>query len=136
MRTIFKDEILAPYQGSYDPQYAIQTTAGASKLTLLNPVAQPGTPLDAATLNNLFDFDNPAGAAGYRRATAFIAGGIEETYYDLLTGSRAAHRLTTFPNGNIEVTETVYDEAFILRQTKQTIVFDASGEIRDTITDL
>jgi len=135
MKTIFRDEVLAPYRGSANPQYAIQTnTAGASEIMLLNEVEQAGTPLDAGTLNNLYNFDNLAAHAGFTRVTETVGGALVESIFANDTGALTAQRETSFPAGGIDVVETVYDGTFILRRTKQEIRFAASA-IQEAVTE-
>jgi len=136
MRTIFRDEVFSPYAGSTSPQYNITTNAsGASEIALLNAVDQAGTPLDAGTLNNLYDFDNLAGQAGFYRTTETVNDALVESIFDRETDTLAAKRETSFPSGGIDIVETVFDGAFILRRTKQAIRFTAGG-IREEVEDI
>ena len=136
MRTIFRDEVLLPYGGSAHPQYNITANAaGASDITLANEVAQAGTPLDAGTLNNLYDFDNLAGQAGFDRVTESVGSTLVESIVAHGTGALAARRETSFPAGGIDIVETVYDGTFILRRTKQTIRFTSSA-IQEEVADI
>ena len=138
MRTIFRDELLAPYNGNAAPQYRIQTGGDASTLTLLNAVTQPGTPLSAGNLNNLFDFDNTAGQAGYSKTTVFTTTAVTETIKNTATQAVAATRETTFPANAIQVIETVFDDdgVTVLRQTKQTTTFPSTTTIAEEVMDV
>ena len=138
MRTIFKDEVLAAYNGSKNPQYRLaQNSGGATEITLLNPLSQEGTKLTASVLNNLFDMDNMAGQSGYYKTTTFYSSSIAERMYARATGSIAAARDTSFlTGGNMQVTETIYDSGVVIRRTKYTVQFPTTGAIDEEVVDV
>jgi len=136
MRSIFKDEVLSAYEGSYTPRYRITTDAsGASSLALLNPVAQSGTKLSAGIFNNMYDFDNLASQSGHRRETTFTQNVVTETLYANGTNEKAAERVTTFqPDGSILTVETIHGTDDAVRATSTTTSFQPGGKITEGVT--
>ena len=138
MRTVFRDEILAAYLDSTDPQYSfIKNPKGAYEFTLLNGFVQEGTKLSANALNNLYDFDNMASQSGFYKKTTFVYNTIVERIYEQGTNVTAAIRDTTFqPNGDIDILEIIYDNGKILRHTKSVVQFTPAGAIMEEVNAL
>ena len=134
-RPIWKNEIIAPHGGSYDPQYRLTGPQDATVISLRNDIVQQGTAVNAENLNNLFDFDNLASMAGNTRTTYFTPQGILEEICSA-QGTVNASRLTVFGTDSsvTEVTSVYSDDGnVLLRQTTANVSFSTS-EITEEVS--
>jgi len=133
-RSIFSDEVLGTVGGDNRPIYKTIPVGDGIVLELKNPIAQPGTPMTASIMNNMFDFDNLASQSGHVCVVSFPPGMVaQEIITNTATGAVAAKRITiTLPNGSLQERTTVYSDAgLVVRDTQKTTTFGA--EIREEI---
>ena len=113
VRPIFANEVLGANNGSFDPQYDVvsggEVVAENAVLRLKNPVTTEGTPLNAANLNNMFDFDNFESMRGHRKTTTRTSTAVTETITPIGSNVVNARRVTTFPAADrIRVETTIF----------------------------
>jgi len=141
MRPVFQNEIIDAYNGGNEPQYQIDYDGGQlldATLTLKNPVTQPGTPHNADTMNNLFDFDNTASMKGNTLTVDLNPDdSVTVSIADTALGTVNAECAVAIPNnGPIVAVITVYDDAgtLVLRKTTHTVTIGTNGSITEVIT--
>jgi hypothetical protein len=125
-RPIFTDEVLGANGGVQTAQYDIIQDGAVSaqnvSLTLKNPITTPGTPLNAANMNNLFMFDNLISVSGSTyNTTGLGTSTITETIIDTTSGILIAKRRSAKgSNSNWTITETLYgsDGATVIQSRK------------------
>lgn len=135
IRPIFKNEIIGDIEGDFKPQYDISPQG---HIELKNPITVQGTPVNADTLNNLFNMDNLDSMAGNFKDTIFNAdGSITENIREHEGVAINATKTTKFlATGEVEETTIVYDDVgeVILRQTSITTRFNADGSITEVVS--
>lgn len=103
----FWDEVIQKVNNSNEPCYTITHSGGTltnAKLKLENAVSQAGTPLSAANMNRLLDFDNPAFMKLCSKTITATPSGLKEDVRDSASGALVAWREITF-NGDGSVKE-------------------------------
>lgn len=135
IRPIFISEIIGDIEGDFKPRYDISPVG---HIDLKNPVIVQGTPVNADTLNNLFDMDNLDSMAGNLKDTIFNPdGSITENIREHEGIAVNATKTTKFlATGEVEETTIVYNNAgeVVLRKTTVKTKFGEDGSITEVVS--